>query len=472
MKKQGKQLLLLILIVLVLVGAMALLLKPQTLESTPQTKTILISKQPEELQNITIKNSHDHYQVTFGDDGLVFHDLPLEQLNLEYLSMLIDESTYIEAESHIADAEKRLGDFGLSNPVATVIINYADGSSAKLELGNHEPISNGRYILFDKKVYLLRESRTIRFTMPVEKYLQYIIVPPEYSPSTLSTLGDISIAGTSMSTPIVLHAVSPDNSSEQLQALSFGSVTHLLQGDVLREVNPTALLTLADGILGLISEGIVAYNCTEDDLQAYQLGNSNAWLDIKFDYQLAENAPFTPYRLRFAPYENGYIVTANDLGIIYKTVTLPLLTQTADDYVLRWYFSPFIRDIKAVELNIGMEKYLFNLTHGDTLLVECNGESISESDFRKFYTLLLSAADDGTSTKVSPSVETSILTICYQYQNPQKNDDVLTLYPHSPRKVIVDINSTAYSTMRMQYVTTVSDALYALLKSQPFQTEW
>ena len=67
-----------------------------------------------------------------------------------------------------------------------------------------------------------------------------------------------------------LKAVTADSDEELLrQAVSFGAVTHIITEPVLHEADPTALTTVADSLMGLLSEGVVAYNCTDETLAEY-----------------------------------------------------------------------------------------------------------------------------------------------------------------------------------------------------------
>ena len=187
-------------------------------------------------------------------------------------------------------------------------ITYADGGTLHLLLGAEEPIGGGRYLMEEGggAVLLMKNSRSIRFTMPVEKYIDYIIIPPENTASELDALQDITFSGRALENPIVLKAVLPERADMQLVGLSFGALTHVVTEPGLHEANATTLLEVAEDLLGLISEGVVDYNCTEEALAAY--GFDDPYLCIEFDYKNGADAPVEHYKLLVSQWEDGYIV--------------------------------------------------------------------------------------------------------------------------------------------------------------------
>lgn len=474
MVKKPVLLLLALLAVLAAAGGACWLLLAAPREDAPQTETILLSdRSPEQVSEIRVDNANGSYTFTRTGEGYRLHDLPARKVNEDYVNMLLDESSRVECLSQVTDDLSSLDSYGLARPEAQVEIQYTDGGSLALLFGAQEPISGGRYCMErgGGQVYLMKNNRTIRFTMAVERYLDFIIIPPEETEAVLSVLQDMTFSGTSLPAPISLRAVLPERPETQIEAVAFGSVTHLVEGPVVHEVNTTALLQIAEDLLGLISEGVVDYNCTQEELDAYGFGQP--WLQIDFDYKNGANAPVEPYSLRVARWEGGYIATLNGDGIVYKILDLSFLHVTYEELVLRWFFSPFLTELEALELTSPEGAVRFDLdgSHARDLTVSRDGEPVDGEGFRKFYNLIVSAAADAPVSGIEPEGEPA-LTVRYLYRNPEKEPDELALYPAPQRRLYASVNGVCEFTMREGFLDVVRTALDALLSGEDFSTDW
>lgn len=217
----------------------------------------------------------------------------------------------------------------------------------------------------------------------------------------------------------------------------------------------------------------MAYNCTEEALASY--GFAEPWLQIDFDYKNGKDAPVEPYILRVAKTDEGYIATVNDEGIVYRILDLSFLHVTYEDLVLRWFLSPFLTDVSALELTGDFGAVRFNLAgeSGKDMTVTRDGAAVDSEMFRKFYNLVVSAAADGpVSAEALPPGGAADLTIRYVYRDGRKADDVLELFRAPQRRLLVSVNGAREFTMRENYLTVVTEALTALNAGEHFTTEW
>ena len=482
MAKPIKLLVGLVVLLALLGGAFWLLTRaPAEAESPNDTPILLSDHVPGDVAAVEVRNQNGGYSFRAEGDGYVLHDLPPHKVNGEYVAMLLDEASRVECLSRVTDDLSRLAEFGLETPVAEVDVTYADGSAFSLLLGAEETVSGGRYCMErgGDAIYLMKNNRTIRFTMPVEKYLDFIIIPPEESTSVLSVLQDIRFSGSSLPAPISLRAVLPEREETQLAALAYGAVTHIVTEPGVHEADPGALQAIATDLLGLLSEGVVDYNCTPDELAQY--GLTQPWLQIDFDYKNGKDAPVVPYTLRVSKAEDGYLATVNDEGIVYRILDLSFLHVKYEDLVLRWFLSPFLTDVAALELTGSFGDFRFDLSgenakdlsgeNAKDLTVTRDGESVDGDAFRKLYNLVVSAAADGSAAGEAPSGEAA-LTIRYRYRDGRKADDVLRLYPAPQRRLLVSVNGVCEFTMRENYLTVVTEALESLNAGKDFATDW
>lgn len=434
----------------------------------------LAQEAPEAVARVEVENRHGAYTVTWRDGAYTVADLPAHLVNGEYVQMLRDEASRVQYTRRVTEDLSKLADYGLARPEARVDVTYTDGSALHLLLGAEEPIGGGRYLMEEggAAVLLMKNSRAIRFTMPVEKYLDYIIIPPENTASELDALQDITFSGRALDSPIVLKAVLPERADMQLIGLSFGALTHVVMEPGLHEVNATTLLEVAEDLLGLISESVVDYNCTAQELAAY--GFDDPYLCIEFDYKNGADAPVEHYKLLASQWEDGYIVTLNDDGVVYRILDLSFLHVKYEDLVLRWFLSPFISDVRAVEVSTAGQNYRFEV-EGDAknIAASYGGRPLDSTQFRAFYNLLTSAACDEAALSELPQLSGEAdMTIRYIYRNSEKEDDVLALYAGPQRRLYAQVNGTCEFTMRQNFLPVVEEALQALITGKTFKTEW
>lgn len=459
------------------VGAWALLAAPQAEQETADTALYLEARTPDQVQSVTVENQYGGYTVTKEGDGYRLHDIPDEQVNTEYLDMLLDEASSIQYLTEVTDDLTRLADYGLAEPEAVVDIAYTDGAQCRLLIGAEETVDSGRYFMEDggDKVLLMKNNRSIRFTMAPENYIDFIIIPPEETSSPLSELQDITFSGTSLEQPIVLKAVLPERADLQRIGLSFGALTHIVVEPGLHEASATALSTIAEQLLGLISEGIVDYNCTEEELAAY--GFDDPWLRIDFDYKNGgDDAPVVPYCLRVCETDEGYIATVNDEGIVYRILDQDFLHITYSDVVLRWFVSPFITDVAQLTISAPGQEYTYTMsgaTAKELQVTDGQGATVESTSFSSLFNLTTSAASDGALLEEEPVLpDTPVLTIRYHYHDGEKADDVLNFYDAGQRRLYVEVNGVCESTMRQNFREVLLAACDALSRGDSFSVEW
>ncbi len=458
-----------------------LLLSPTKTPAKPEPQT-LAEYAINDVSRVSVRNRTDSYEVRQEDGGFVMADLPAELVNVEYLQMLLDEASHISYEDVAAEdaATANLAAFGLADPEAVVNIAYRDGSSQTLTIGAQEPVSGGRYFTAagDGRILLMKNNRTIRFTMPLTKYIDYIIVAPRAIPSVLDVIGNVTFGGSAFPQPVDIRVYNDDPQFQQA-LVSFGSATHLITAPVLHEINPAEAIPVFESLTGLVSAGVAAYNCDAEALAAY--GFDAPLLDVAFDYHNGRKddmgIPVERIRLRVVPNTvddtGGYLVTKNDEGVVYHIEDMPFCHTAYEKLVIRWFLSPFMIDVDRIELATGGQQYTYQITGttNDEIAATANGQPADINLFRSFYTLLLSAANDGEYF-AAPQKGALLLTLTYHYRDPQKPDDVIRVYEGDLRRVFVEVNGVCEFAMRDKYVGVVQAAAEALSKGETFTDQW
>ncbi len=462
----------LIVVVLLVVAAVWLFTAPTTTEESTAEGGYILQTSPENVIEIKVNNMGGSYTMNRQGESAFIGEISDSILNVEYVTMLIDECSNIAYEELVEAQPDDLSLYGLDNPLSTVDISYADTTSLTLLFGDEEIVSGGRYakLADSPEVYLFAGGRTVRFMGGQEQFIDYIIVPPNQTPDLLGIVGDVTISGTQLPQAVTIKAVDSTDSELMTQALSFGAVTHMITSPGLYEVDPSYLTKFAESLLGLISEGIVDYNCTDEELAQY--GFDTPLLEIEFDVREATDAPYERSVIKLSQLPDGSpIVTVDDEGVVYKILDgLDFTDVSYDKLILRWFLSPLITEISQIELSVDGKDYLYILS-GDTtqdLSATCNGQTVDTAQFRQLYTLLVSAAGEGMlPERVSPPDSTPVFSLTYHYKNEQKSPDALRLYEsENLRRMLVEINGQCEFEMLQDYAPAVAEAAQALLAGQ------
>ncbi len=465
-------------LLLALLGVFLLLNQPQPSKETEEDTTLyLVNRGVADIATITISNTHDTYTVTQGQNGgFTIQDLPPHRVNQDYLNMLLDECSAVRYVEVAHEAPVNLDAYGLQSPVSTVTVTYTDGQQLQLLVGNEEPLSGGRFVMAadndTSPVLLMKNNRTIRFTLPLTGYIDYVITPFCDTGLILGAMHNVSLSGKMLPQPIDIVAVDANNPEQMRQAASFGVATHLVTAPGLHEINQTQCIAVFQALMGLLSDGIVAYNCTDEQLAGY--GFNDPWLQADFTYTLPGQTEATTTVLKVAQYEGGLIVTRDNDGIVYRINPQEFDAVVYEQLVMRWFYTPFITDLNTMTVQTPNETYRFEFTGEDnrSLAVTINGKPVDIEPFRKYYALIVNASHNGERAP-GPASGEPLLSVSFAYRDTQKPDDTMAFYAEAtPRRVAVETNGITEFMMFESYVDCVLKATEALLQGQDFSVDW
>lgn len=429
-----------------------------------------------DLAYLSVENKQGFYDVTQESGGFRMYDIPGDLVNTDYLQLLLDECSRIAVSEKVVAQAEDLSIYGLDKPRSKVHIKYIDGTTADLAIGMEETLSDGVYVQLqgDPAVYLMPRSYTIRFTMPVEHFIKYEIIPTRKLPSPLSVIRDVTFGGISLKEPIVIQYVDEKNEQEMREAASFGVSTHLIRAPELHEMDQAAGAEIFQSLLGLISEEIVDYNCTEKELAEY--GFHDPDLDIVFTMVNGPEAAQETYHLRVVKRPDGSLIAeCNGRGAVYRILDVAFTNVSYEKLAMRWFLTPFITDLSEVQVSSTGSTMKFKLS-GDSnkdLAVLLDGASLNVDQFRAYYRLLISACNDGKPMEPVRVKGDPLLQVTYQYKDLKKSEDVMQLCEGvDARSVVVSINGTSEFTMNRAYLDRVLQAEQSLKNGTVIKEEW
>ena len=463
MKQQIKQIIIIsVLLGVALIGLLVTILLEKKPEDESQIANVLVNHTIDNIVEVSISNQNDSYKVRKEGGGFLIEGLPMDLINPDYLLMLLQEASRIEYLEVVADNPDDLSVYGLAKPVAEVEVKYTDGTSIGLLLGEQESVSQNRYVMQmgQSQVLLKKNNQTIRFTMPLTDYFSLEIVPFSQTSSPLYAVRDITFSGTALKEPIAIEAVTADKEQILRDASSFGATTHIIRSPGLHEVDQKEAIAIFSSVVGLLNEKVLAYNCTDEELKEY--GFDNPYLQVEFDFVIAKDAPPEKVKLRVVPYQDGYAIMRDDQRVVHLIREEAFLKVDYGKLVLRWFFSPLITDIARIEVDIDGNKNVFELS-GKTnkeLSATLDGQALDMQQFREYYTLLISASNDGEGLVSDQPLldDKPIFTVTYEYKDKQKAPDVLQLYDAGSRKLYAKANGVTEFRMPRKYLEDVKAA--------------
>jgi hypothetical protein len=155
-------------VVLVLAGLLLLWFSAAGPSGTGDSVFLLSDRSIDQILRLRIKNRYDDYTVWQEGGGFVVEDLPMEQVNPEYVRMLLEESARVEYGALVPGGADGPALYGLDKPEAEITIDYTDGERLTLLPGNEETVSSGRYFMAagTENVLLMKNNRARRSPTP------------------------------------------------------------------------------------------------------------------------------------------------------------------------------------------------------------------------------------------------------------------------------------------------------------------
>lgn len=473
MQKQLKWLVLVTVLLAVVVGSLLIFSNPEKGPEKPEAH-LLMDKQINDVMKITIKNETDDFVVEQIGGGFAFANINAELLNFEYVQQLIADSAYVEYLELVKDNADDVSVFGLENPVSKVTIQYNDSKELTLWVGNPGPQKNTRYVL-DKNnnnVYLFDEAATIRFTMSIKRYLDFVLVPPNEISDVMKTITSVTYEGKILPQPIVIKKIDETDENQLRQASSFGVASHLMIEPTLQKLDLGEAIDQFMALVGLLGYGVEEYNATPETLKKY--GFDDPLLIANFDFSPDGAREAVPYQLKIVQKDQEYFAMVNNNGVIHKIEDEAFLHLSYEKLISRWFYTPLLLDIDQLNIVINQKNFDFVIEKPskNTIEVTLNGKKVDSDTFRKFYNLVVSASHDGTYQPFNKNNQKELMTIEFGYIDDLKLNDVVKYYQGDTRRNKVCFGEVCDFVIRDTYVEFIENAVNALLENKDFRVDW
>ena len=466
----------LVLVTATVVGLLALTSVVLLLDpiDTPDNGVSFKVAEPVDVTRALISNEYGTLDVTFTGEGYKVDDIPAELVDVEELIDLLTNCGKVYATGTAASAPRDLKLYGLAEPAARVEITYADESALTLLIGNVERVTGNTYFSVegDPAVYLMESERSAGFLLPKKAYIEDLVTPELLLSSPLSALLDVTFIGGPLEEPVTVEAVRAEDLEVARTATSFGTATHIVRGKGVYELDQTYGVEMMGSLLGITSYDIVGYQLTPEEIMAFGFGRPT--MQVEFDLKSGVDGEVEHYSLALLGKGDAFYMTSNDNGVIYAVQEPAFLHLEYSKLLVRWFLSPMLMDLRAIEITTGGKDHSFAIT-GETNAekqVTYNGRELDIGRFRTLYGLLTGAAHDGRLLEDVVVEGAPLLRLTYHYLDEQKPPDVMELYPGDARRIAVRVNGVTELAMRDMYLIRVQEALSILSTDDPIETDW
>ncbi|NLF28013.1 MAG: DUF4340 domain-containing protein [Clostridiales bacterium] len=469
MSRQARRALALVIAVAAL-AALAVLLAPPREEIAPSPTAA-----PEKafgagtVRSVAIENALDSYEVSEGS----VTGVPADILDAERMGELLKQFDGLKPAKTVDAPAKDLSIYGLEPAAATVAVTYEGGEALKFLIGDRERVSGNYYFRLDGEsaVYLMHSGQAERLLGSREDWIMSLVTPYCRAASALGAVTDIEFKRPDGE--IAIRSCANPTEDMKREMLSFGAVTHVLEGPVLHELDRTYALSVFESLFGMQATEIVAYGLDDGGMAAYGLDRPDMVVSFGMKNGDLPDTPIEQWELRAVDGGSGTALVSTGSGAVYRVSRPAFLDARYEKLASRWFFSPLLADLKALVIEADGRTYAYGLSGtASALAVSKDGRALDPARFREFYSLIVSAASDGEYLGLSAPAGEPVLAVRYSYLDPAKPDDVLALYPTGGRTLLASKNGAAEFAVREKYASAVRAAMAALDRGEPIAQTW
>ncbi|NLV59085.1 MAG: DUF4340 domain-containing protein [Clostridiales bacterium] len=440
-----------------------------------ETQEILFTDmEPVDIASVTVENATGTYSFYYQDDGYVLDDIPGTIVDLDAFIAFMTNCGQLKALRQVADAP--LARYGLQTPSSTVDLVFFSEKTLRLTLGDQEKISGNYYVAVEgfPGVYLMEKSLAEPFLRSKTQMITRLVTPALALSSPLSAIRDITFTGGPLEEPVTIQATSGGDEETRLAALSFGTATHLVRSTGVYQLDQTYGVEVLGSLFGIPSREIAGYNLSEEEIS--QLGFNKPWMKVECDMVNGlDTQPEHVVLLVTRLGEDDFYATRAGSSVVYRIGRQPFMDIRYDRLLLRWFLTPMLMDVSSVTVKGDGRQYRFEVDQTDRKnpVITYEGTKLDVQLFRSLFRLLTSAAHDGVYLgRQQEPASGNLLTITYEYTDPGKATDVLSLYPGGVRRANVFVNGIGEFAMKDQFIDRVWEGCEHLITGQPVEENW
>lgn len=417
MKKTARNIIILLVLLLVLGGAVYLLTNlpkdegeeesSQPSSSSSAERTTMFDKEDVDIKSVEVKNSEDEFTIipTQEDSQLGFTLQGYEDYDFNENQVAANVRTMLGfTPSKELGGQDSLDAFGLGSGGVKVTVNYKDGSSDQLVLGDTSPETTGKYVLKDGEVYIVSGVPDAFYSSKFGYFNTSVYVIPDMmdvevddegettETVTADKLDTLTLSGAKFSEPI---SIKPSS-----RYLSGYGITE----PITAESGNTKFNDLLTSLKTLTASSVVDAGITDEKLEQYGLAEPDAKLSFSLngmEHEVTVSAKDSS-GMRY--------MLADDNDLVYQ-VDNSTVTNWADvslmDLRMSYVWIANIKDVKKLTVILdGDQVYSFDITrekneekstdtsteYDITEIRDAGGNVIDYETYQPFYQKLIGMA--------------------------------------------------------------------------------
>lgn len=418
MKKTARNIIILLVVLAALGGAMFLLMRlptdgdaqesSQSSSSGAAERMELFDKEDTNIKSVEIKNSEDEYTIipTQEDSQLSFTLQGYEDydFNTSQVSANVRNTLEFKASKELGKQDN-LDAFGLGSGGARLTLNYKDGGSDQLVLGDLSPETTGRYVLKDGQVYIVLGVPEAFLENKFTYFFTSVYTIPDLTDEvvddegkTTETVVDSRLEYMTISGGHFPEDISIEPSSKYLSGYG---VTE----PITAESGNTKFSDLLTSLKTLTASSVVDAGITEEKLEQYGLSEPDAKLSFSLNG--------SEHEISVSPKDSGGMryMLADDNDLVYQVSNATVANwaeASVMDLRMSYVWIANILDVKKLTVTLnGSEVHSFDVTRDKkqesssdsaannyeiTGITDAAGNSVDYEVYQPFYQKMIGMA--------------------------------------------------------------------------------
>ena len=432
---------------------------------------VLLEYATADIEKIDVENESGSFTVissTPEGESTVYTIKGYEDYDLQ--SDIADEIATHSANIdfiRVIKVDADLTEYGLDHPRATVNVQFRDGTSAVIRVGNEAAGEAGTYLSFgtSNTVYLVSSENVENFLFSVNDFISRQITDPNED-SDNAAFSTMTISGTNFDEPITLVP----NTDEAIEA------AYLVTSPVSTVADAIEAGDAAGNIRGLYADSVVCVNPTAEHLRTY--GLSEPYATVKASY------PDTDITLHAsAPDDNGVVNLYNpDKNTIY-TIQLAAVCWTKTNIDLLMPENPLpakLRYVGAIDFSddstdytIDVKTVVEEVTDDDgneqesyTSTASYNGKELNEDDFNVFFQNITAIKNLG---KAKGSGSSPVMSVTLTYTT-DRSPDTLKVYAGDSTNYVMELNGVTIGAAGKSYIDNLIKGAHNLIEGKTVES--
>lgn len=459
MKKSVRNILIMLAVLLVLGGIAAVLfLTPTSKEedtssstaevSSTVTETVM-SAETADVKSVSVKNSEGSFTLVADGEDFVIEGYEDCTVNSSVITYSAGTVLSMEATKNLGTQEGLAG-FGLAGEDAVFVeVNYKDGTTDEIVLGNSAPESSGHYVLKDNTVYIVTGINEQLYGSVFGYFNTTLYTIDDRTEEYVDEEGNV----TNQAADDILYSLklSGTNFPEPIEIThSSGSIsTYVISTPILAESGGDYYTTVATSLKAPTATSVVAAHL--DDATLEKFGLLEPYATVEFDLNNSKHTMSVSEKNS----EGKRYLLLDDRDVIY-TVDDSTVNTWADCTLaqlrMSYVWLSNIMDVEKLEIVVDSDMvYSFDITRTvneekstesntsyDLSVKNSTGDDIDyKTSYQPFYKKLL-AVSVVSSDKAEYS-ETAALSLKYSYFDKDE-DLVIEFFPSGESRYAAVVN--------------------------------